>query len=208
MWSSCNKIIDIVNWQKAQVVFMTRWFGNILFGPYLHPFFSSLNSDANSWSWCSRYNFITSSRLTVSGATCTIALNSEFRGAKINQNLPIGWQRNFVIFSHYHSCYPWPFAASRHPYLEATVLMYHRTKSIALIPGNNRGFSPETNSFFFVSKTHASFSSSCDLFTQHWTCAQFEVEGGGCCTIFNFPFYVTFLYAPDPGWACKDWHGI
>jgi len=46
------------------------------------------------------------------------------------------------------SCYPWLFAASQHPHFKASTPVCHRAKSIALIPGNNRGLCTQTHFSF------------------------------------------------------------
>lgn len=128
------------------------------------------------------------------GATCTIDLNSETGGTEVNQSLPIIDRETSSHFLSLPQLLSLAFCCSQYPHLKVTALTCHRAKSIALILRNNRGLCPWRQTYFSLSKTHVSFSSSCDLLTQHRTCAPVEVDRGGCCTIFSFLLYVTFIW--------------
>lgn len=65
---------------------------------------------------------------------------------------------------------------------------YMPWSKIGIINPRKRWSHLPTNLFFSLPKTLASFASSCDSLTQHWTCAQQEVEGGGGC------FSVSFIH--------------
>lgn len=101
-------------------------------------------------------------------------------------------EKRQVTFSHYHS------------FILGLLLLVNVCISKLLLLGtivqNRWHWSQETMEAFayrdkliFPSKTHASFSSSCDLFTQHGACAEREEDGRGCCNIFHFPLHVNFI---------------
>lgn len=167
---------------------MIRQAEGTLFGPCAHPV-SSLLTHTSATDPATPSVTVTAARLTASGTTCTMALNPEAGGTETHQSLPIGRQRNVKSFSLITTALSLAFCCSSQSYCSYMPCC----KIDDIDPRKQQRPLPiETNSFFSLSKTHASFSSSRDSFAQREACAQ-EKEMEVVAVTFGFPFVWDFI---------------